>query len=146
MEFSNAQGEAGSHPRSLPHTYPFPQLFHTQKGKDMEKKCPPHNACRGNAIHFAPQDSAMRTAHTWRQREGQGAYNSTALRCTSPFPDRLELRPTAGSGGLASHTHSEARRTQSALLRVHSAGRRPVTLVPSQWGTKTIVVADYQCL
>ncbi|RNC55024.1 hypothetical protein TcCL_ESM07509 [Trypanosoma cruzi] len=36
--------------------------------------------------------------HTRQQREGQGAYKSMALSFTSHFPDKLELRPTAGRG------------------------------------------------
>ncbi|RNC36960.1 hypothetical protein TcCL_Unassigned00041 [Trypanosoma cruzi] len=92
----------------------------------MGKRSPPHNTYkRANAIvtpstsHRSKVPCAQHT-HGGNERD---ASNSTALRFTSPFP-----------GGLSSHTHSEARRTPSAPLQVHSAGRRPVTPVPSQWG------------
>ncbi|RNC56391.1 hypothetical protein TcCL_ESM06034 [Trypanosoma cruzi] len=109
-----------------------------QKDGVMGKRSPPHSACtRTNAIvtpstsHRSKVPCAQHT-HGGNERD---ASNSTALRFTSLRHD-----------GLSSHTHSEARRTPSAPLRVHSAGRRPVTLVPSQWGAKTIVVADHRCL
>ncbi|RNC35146.1 hypothetical protein TcCL_Unassigned02003 [Trypanosoma cruzi] len=98
MEVLNAQGGAGSHARSLPRTHLLPQPSHTQKGKEMEKRGPPHNARRSTAIQFAPQERAMRTTHTRPQREGRSAPKSTTLHFTSLFPDKLELRPTAGRG------------------------------------------------
>ncbi|RNC34689.1 hypothetical protein TcCL_Unassigned02495 [Trypanosoma cruzi] len=79
MEVPNAQGGAGSHPRSLSRTHPLPQLSHTQKGKDMEKRNTPHNARRSTAIHVAPQERVMRTADPRPQRKGRSAYMSAAL-------------------------------------------------------------------
>ncbi|KAF5216114.1 hypothetical protein ECC02_011150 [Trypanosoma cruzi] len=110
---------------TLAHSLTHPHSLHspTQKNGVMGKGSPPHNARIRNAIHVAPQDKAMRTAHTRWQQEGRGASNSTALSFTSLF-----------SNGLASHTHNEARRTPSAPLRVRSAGQHPVTLVPSKNG------------
>ncbi|ESS57137.1 hypothetical protein TCDM_12433 [Trypanosoma cruzi Dm28c] len=111
------------HPHSLAHLHSLHSPTH--KSGVMGKRSPPHNTYKtgtsgSNAIHVAPQDSAMRTAHTRRQRGRRDASNSMAQSFTSLFPD-----------GLASHIHSEARRTPSVPLRVRSAGRHPVTLVPS---------------
>ncbi|RNF06604.1 hypothetical protein TcG_10927 [Trypanosoma cruzi] len=108
------------------------------KGGVMGKRNPTHSArTRAHAIAMSSasnrsKEPCARHKHGGNERD---ASNSTARPFTSPFP-----------GGLVSHTHSEARRTPSAPLRVHSAGRRPATLVPSQWGAQTIVVSDHRRL
>ncbi|EAN82486.1 hypothetical protein Tc00.1047053505655.20 [Trypanosoma cruzi] len=62
--------------------------------------------------HSYPRHTAKKKKKKRPQQERRVKFKSTALRFTSLFSD-----------GLASHTHSEARRTPSAPLRVHSAGR-----------------------
>ncbi|RNC59168.1 hypothetical protein TcCL_ESM03236 [Trypanosoma cruzi] len=101
MEFPNARGGAGNYPRSLPHKYPLPQLFHTQQGEDMEKRSPPHNARIRTAIHVAPQDRAMCTAHTRRQQEGRA--HPSAYRSPSLLPSPTDWRPTLTMGHGAHH-------------------------------------------
>ncbi|RNC36656.1 hypothetical protein TcCL_Unassigned00358 [Trypanosoma cruzi] len=114
----------------------------------MGKKSPPHNARRSTAIHVAPQDSAVRTAHPRPQKEGRGVCKSTALSFTSLRPDKLELRPTAGCGGWrpaltvrhGAHHPLPSERTQQA------GARRPANLLTSKRRTQTIVVAEHRCL
>ncbi|RNC39286.1 hypothetical protein TcCL_NonESM11379 [Trypanosoma cruzi] len=64
-------------PPSLPHKSPLPSLSRTQGRCHGEEK-PNANprAANSNAIGVAPQDRAMRTAQTRRQREGR-AHTST---------------------------------------------------------------------
>ncbi|RNC37881.1 hypothetical protein TcCL_NonESM12932 [Trypanosoma cruzi] len=107
---------------------------HDRRNATAAQHAQGHMQCRA-AIHVAPQDIAMRTAQTRRQQEERDAYKNIPQPFTSLFPS-----------GLASHTHSEARRTPSAPLRAHSADRRSVTHVPSQRGAQKIVVADHRCL
>ncbi|RNC36058.1 hypothetical protein TcCL_Unassigned01003 [Trypanosoma cruzi] len=141
-------GRGWQPPTLTPRTHPLLQLSHTQKGKDMEKKSPPHNACRSTAIHVAPQDRAVRTAHPRPQQEGRGAYKSTALSFTSLRPDKLEVRPTAGCGGWrpALTVRHGAHHPLPSECTQHAGARRTANLLTSQWGTKTIVVAEHRCL
>ncbi|RNC52733.1 hypothetical protein TcCL_ESM09997 [Trypanosoma cruzi] len=74
------------------------QLSRTQgrcHGKEKPAAQQMHNdTCNSRATDVAPQDRAMRTAQTRRQREGRGTSKCIPQSFTSPFP-----------GGLASHTH-----------------------------------------
>ncbi|RNC52157.1 hypothetical protein TcCL_ESM10644 [Trypanosoma cruzi] len=83
--------------------------------------------------------------HTHGRNKMNEAHPIPPQSFTYPCPEGIALRLTAGLGGWRPILTNEARRTPSAPLRLHSSGR-PVTLVPSQWGTQTIVVADYRCL
>ncbi|RNC33503.1 hypothetical protein TcCL_Unassigned03798 [Trypanosoma cruzi] len=131
---------------------PAPPIAHTQgrcSGREREVRRTTHAK-----MHTQQQRHPRRTArkihahrtHTTAGEKRRSASKSRAQSFTSLCHDKLAWRLTAVCGGLVFHTHSEARRTPSALLRVHSAGRRPATLLPSQWGTQTIVVADHRCL
>ncbi|RNC54075.1 hypothetical protein TcCL_ESM08542 [Trypanosoma cruzi] len=114
----------------------------------MGKRNTPHNARRSTAIHVAPQDIVMRTADPRPQQEGRSAYKSTALSFTSLCPDGLEVRPTADC---AEWRHTLTVRHSAHHLLPYkctqqAGARRPVNLLPSQWGTQTIVVEEHQCL
>ncbi|RNE96926.1 hypothetical protein TcG_12807 [Trypanosoma cruzi] len=109
----------------------------THKGGVMGKKSPPHNACTTAQTKAMPSMSHRKIepcaqhTHGRDERDGRIQVHAAVLY----FPPRPRIGRT---------THSDARRTPSALLRAHSAGRRPVTLVPSQWGAQAIVVADHR--
>ncbi|ESS63181.1 hypothetical protein TCDM_09049 [Trypanosoma cruzi Dm28c] len=120
------------------HTSPF---AHTKWQCNVEKRLAAQHMHEGtkssNAIHVAMQQRALRTyTQTTAKRGTWHIQIHGAVLYFSP-PRRI---------GIASHTHSEARRTPSAPLRAQSAGRRPVTLVPSQWVTQAIVVVDHRCI
>ncbi|RNC35231.1 hypothetical protein TcCL_Unassigned01913 [Trypanosoma cruzi] len=86
--------------------------------------------------------------HTTTGKVGRSASKNRAVSFNSLCPDKLASRPTAGCGGLVFHTHSEARRTPSVPLRVHSAdrGRAPSHPRAIAMGEQAIVVADHHCL
>ncbi|RNC34907.1 hypothetical protein TcCL_Unassigned02261 [Trypanosoma cruzi] len=105
------------------------------RGRTQRHRQPRRTATKGHG-HSTP------TAAT----RGTGRIQVHAAVLYFSLPRRIGITPHSGSWRVASHTHSEARRTPSAPLRLHSAGRRPVTLVAPQWGTQTIVVADHRCL
>ncbi|KAF5215004.1 hypothetical protein ECC02_012344 [Trypanosoma cruzi] len=129
VEDPNARGAVGSHPRSVPRTSPLPPIAHTQgrcHGREREVRRTTHAQ-----MHTQQQRHPRRTArkihahrtHTTAGKKGRSASKNRAQSFTSLCPDKLAWRLTAGCGGLVFHTHSEARRTPSAPLRVHPAGR-----------------------
>ncbi|KAF5216038.1 hypothetical protein ECC02_011225 [Trypanosoma cruzi] len=110
----------------------------THKGGVMGKRSPPHSACTRAQTKAMPSTSHRKIepcaqhTHGRNERDGRIQVHAAVLY----FPPHPRIGRT---------THSDALHTPSASLRAHSAGQRPVTLVPSQRGAQTIVVADHRC-
>ncbi|RNC45425.1 hypothetical protein TcCL_NonESM04852 [Trypanosoma cruzi] len=86
----NARGRS-----TATHTHP-----HSQKGKDMEKRSPPHSAFKKAHAEAPPSTSyrktAMRTAHPQPQQEERGASKSTTV-LYLPLPRRNSVTPHSWS-------------------------------------------------
>ncbi|RNF11551.1 hypothetical protein TcG_09198 [Trypanosoma cruzi] len=121
----------------LPH---ISALSRTHKGGVMGKRSPPHNGCtraHAKATPFTSHRKIEPCAQHKNDRKKRNGANPITRWCPLLLSSPTDWCPTLTN---------EARRTPSAPLRVRSAGRCPVALLPSQWGTHTIVVADHTCL
>ncbi|RNC47956.1 hypothetical protein TcCL_NonESM02054 [Trypanosoma cruzi] len=121
---------------------------HSQKGKDKEKRSPPHSAFKKAHAEAPPSTSyrktAMRTAHTHSRNKRSEAHPSSPQSFTYLFPEGIALRLTAGRGGWrptltvrhgAQHPLPSERTHQGAQSPSHNRNG----------GTQTIVVADHRC-
>ncbi|EKG02236.1 hypothetical protein TCSYLVIO_006745 [Trypanosoma cruzi] len=127
------------HPHSLRHLHSLHPP--TQKGGAMGKRSPPHSACIKEYAAATPYTSHCNkepcaNTHTAATRGERRIQIHGAVLYFS-LPRRI---------GIASHTHSEARRTPAAPFRVHPAGRVQSPKCHRNGGTQTIVVADHRCL
>ncbi|EKF99882.1 hypothetical protein TCSYLVIO_009192 [Trypanosoma cruzi] len=127
------------HPHSLRHLHSLHPP--TQKGGAMGKRSPPHSACIKEYAAATPSTSQCNKepcAHT-QTTATRGARRIQIHGAVLYFslPRRI---------GIASHTHSEARRTPSAPFRVQSAGRVQSPKCHRNGGAQTLVVVDHRCL
>ncbi|EKF29420.1 hypothetical protein MOQ_006799 [Trypanosoma cruzi marinkellei] len=100
VEDTNVRGVVGSHSRSVPRNSLLPPLTHTQwwcRGEGKPAAQHMHKGTRkGNSMHVAPQDTAMRRAHTAATRRmgciqlhGAVLYFSPSRRNTTAPHSRL---------------------------------------------------------
>ncbi|RNF01790.1 hypothetical protein TcG_11637 [Trypanosoma cruzi] len=97
VEDPNARGSS-----TATHTHP-----HTQKGKDMEKRSPPHSAFKRAHAEAPPSTSYRKqqcAQHTHSRNKRNEAHPSPPRSFTYLCPEGIALRLTAGRGGDAPHS------------------------------------------